>query len=116
MNAKRNIPAPHGVKLGAIAWIIVFIAILSSTGVTCGLLENQRIKIGRQIRDEEKKIQMHQNDRDAAQAKINNYLGFFEIKGKLASTHSTLIPLKHGQVEVIRETDLKRAASSFASR
>ena len=115
MNAKRNLPAPHGVHVRSLGWIILFVTICAATGVVCGLLENEKIKVARQIRQGETEIQMHLNDASAAQIKINDQLGYFEIKSKLTAISSTLVPLTHGQVEIIREATIKHREGSFAS-
>lgn len=85
------------------------------TGVIRGLLENQKIKVGRQISQVETETQMHMNDVNTAKLKINDQLGYFEINAKLSVINSTLMPLTHGQVEVIQESVLKRSDSRFAS-
>lgn len=115
MNAKRTVLAPNGVRLGSLLWIIVFIAIFAATGIIYGLLKNHQIKVVRQIEEVRREIVMFQNDANLAQIKIDEQLGHFEIKSKLAAVQSPLKPLANGQVETINEALLQRSRSLAAA-
>lgn len=58
---------------------------------------------------------MLSNDAHNAMLKINDQLGYFEINNKLNMINSSLTPLHHGQVEIIKESSLMKAEREFAS-
>lgn len=115
MNTKRNIPSPHGVHVSSLAWIVLYVAIVATAGIVHAFLSNEKIRVSRQTFEIENQIKMHLNDANIAQLKINDQLGYFEINNKLQMINSSLIPLHHGQVEIIKESSLMKADREFAS-
>lgn len=101
MNAKRNTSSSQRISLSALSWVVIFISIISTAGVICGFLKNQCIKVNREIVVVNTEIQMHENDANYTQMKINERLGYFEVQKRLAANNSRLVPIKQAQMEII---------------
>lgn len=114
--AKRNVPAPDAIRLGSLLWIVVFIGIFATTGITFAFIKNSEITLIQQIAELNEEIFMFENDTNVAEMKINEYLGHFEIKAKLASQNSKLVQISNNQLEIIQESQLRRDAGLAATR
>lgn len=115
MNTKRNIPAPHGVHISTLIWIVLYVIIMATAGIVHTFFSNETIRVSRQTAEVRNHIKMNLNDAQNDQTKINDQLGYFEINNKLELINSSLIPLHHGQVEIIKESSLMKAERDFAS-
>lgn len=116
MQAKRNVPSPNAIRLSSLLWIVVFIGIFAVTGIICTLIKNKEITLIRQIEDLRQEIVMFENDTNAATMKINEYMGHFEIKARLAAYKSPLVQISNKQVEVVKESLLRRNTGLAVNR